>query len=144
MQKAFTLIELLVVVLIIGILAAIAVPQYRLAVQKTKVTQDIVSAGSMITAAQEYYLSNNTWPQTWEGLTMDKPTRCSAWSEHTEYYIACGEAYRVRMEKGVVKVRYCYADANSTFQNKLCKSLTGLSAPPVPKYSGNYNRYDYP
>ena len=49
MKKAFTLIELLVVVLIIGILAAIALPQYTLAVEKSRAAE----AFSMLKTIQE-------------------------------------------------------------------------------------------
>ena len=58
MKKGFTLIELLVVVLIIGILAAIAVPQYQKAVEKAKLTEPNQIASSMKKAVDLYILAN--------------------------------------------------------------------------------------
>ncbi len=57
-KGGFTLIELLVVVLIIGILAAIAVPQYFKVVEKGKAAEALTTLDS-IRGANERYLANN-------------------------------------------------------------------------------------
>ena len=70
-NKAFTLIELLVVVLIIGILAAVALPQYQKAVEKSRATQAITLLKSVYQAADAYYLANGVWPTRFDELGID-------------------------------------------------------------------------
>ena len=70
-QKAFTLIELLVVVLIIGILAAVALPQYQKAAEKSKATQALTLLKSLATAADTYYLANGEYPSHFDELSVD-------------------------------------------------------------------------
>ncbi len=69
----FTLIELLVVVLIIGILAAVAVPQYTKAVEKSRAVQAITLVKSIRDAAEVYYMANGAYPQSIDDLDVSRP-----------------------------------------------------------------------
>lgn len=71
MKQGFTLIELLVVVLIIGILAAVAVPQYQRAVEKARATKMIAAARALHTAQQVYIAANGTPAKRLSDLDID-------------------------------------------------------------------------
>jgi len=60
-QTAFTLIELLIVVAIIGILAAIAVPNFLNAQIRAKIAGTQSDLRIMVNAMQQYHLDNNSY-----------------------------------------------------------------------------------
>lgn len=66
-RKGFTLIELLIVVAIIGILAAIAVPNFMNARTRAKVARVVSEQRSIRDAYTQYFMDRNGWPPHIDG-----------------------------------------------------------------------------
>jgi len=72
-NKGFTLMELMVVVLIIAILGAIALPQYRIAVEKTRIVTNITMMKALHDAIIQYYGTKGEYPTSFSKLSVTVP-----------------------------------------------------------------------
>jgi len=132
----FTLIELLVVVLIIGILAAVAVPQYKKAVLKSRLVQGIVAVRTIGNAQETYYLANGTYANSVDELAVSFqcPSNfiCTIYSTAVALSprgtegISIGYRYLHQEEVPALQGKfYCATPNDNVQQAQICKSYGG-------------------
>ena len=159
MQKAFTLIELLVVVLIIGILAAVALPQYNKAVLKARMTEALIMLRAITDAQERYYLANNEYTNDITKLDIDIPAELikstryeTNASKPNQYYFSCwanrtcgafaynpelpGLEFCLANDTAFPGAHFCYT-SSSDKALEICKSMGGTPNP-RPGYGNLY------
>ena len=95
-RKGFTLIELLIVVVIIGILAAIAIPKFADTKKKAYLTAMKSDLKNMVSSAEAFFSDNNTYegytaPVGSSGVTLRMTTQtATGWAAEATHDNAAG------------------------------------------------------
>ena len=110
--KGFTLIELLIVVVIIGILAAIAIPKFANTKEKAYIASMKADLRNLVTAEEAYFADNVTYATTTSNL---------------QFNISAGNTVTVTAASGTG----WSATANNTATTKTCGIFVGSATPPV-------------
>ena len=70
-NSGFTIIELVVVLVIIGILSALALPQYIKTVERSRQSEALTNLGAIRGAQMRYYLENANYTDSFNNLDID-------------------------------------------------------------------------
>ncbi|MCD6204289.1 MAG: prepilin-type N-terminal cleavage/methylation domain-containing protein [Candidatus Marinimicrobia bacterium] len=86
-ESGFTLVELMIVIVIVGILAAVAVPIYQGNIAKAKMTECDAALGTIRTAERVYYAENSTYTSSLSDLGLSNNDLTGKYFEFADYQI---------------------------------------------------------